>query len=192
MQIHLTIRVRCTYVAQSARSSQDPEDTEAYGTLGAWHGRSASRRPRSGLRRAARVHAHPGGRGARNEPLDVHPPCPALRRDDRDRLGDEPRPGRRGRALRRGAEATCASNAWTAREIRSQDRSSQRGDRPRSSGALRREEPRPDRTRVERRRRTDIAGRSAVVAFDHSGGACHSASLDQSVRTARKRGRLIS
>ncbi len=57
-------------------------------------------------RRAARLHAQPSGRGARPQPLDLHPARAALRRDDRDAVGSQADPGRRARAAARRTETS--------------------------------------------------------------------------------------
>ena len=69
-------------------------------------------RSRGDPRRAARLHAHAGGGGARHQPLDLQPTRLALRRDGRDAVGCTTDPGRRAEAAdRRTAPASSSASA---------------------------------------------------------------------------------
>ncbi len=149
------------------RSSQDAAPSRRI-TGGGWLAGGAGSRSPSADRRAARLHPQPSGRGARPQPLDLHPARPTVRRRGRDAMGSQANPRRRVRAASRRAE-TKRDAAPETDCSRSSAAGARRGDGIESaaSGLKARALPRIA-AGLTAERDTDRTRRHTVVAFNHS------------------------
>jgi hypothetical protein len=169
--MHLSkMRAEFVYVCTHGAAAAAAQDRESEAARAAEDdGFARQRRSRRSGGRASLLHAHPGRRGARGQPLDVRPAGAAAARDGRHAVGNAARSRRRARAARE--RATSARSR--ARADGAAGTTARRPGRARASHSGRareRKEPAPDRPRPERESDADRARRRAVVALD--GASC--------------------